>query len=77
MRSLGSKYWKRRVRKQANLFEYRGLIPVDALVRQLAIAKADNHDERNIDMATGRRYTGKLQGIPAVWVKEKMISSTS
>src|SRR5271156_1881483 len=47
LRSLDSEYRKRWIREQTDLFEHRGLIPVDALVCQLSVAEADDNYERN------------------------------
>jgi hypothetical protein len=68
VRSLRSKYRERWVRKQTDLLEHRRLIPVDALVCELAVAKSDNQDKWNLDAAAGWRKPGSIYGISVVWV---------
>src|ERR1700693_3958270 len=51
--SLRSKYRERRVRKQTDLLEHRRLVPIDALVCELAVAKSDDNDKWNLDAAAG------------------------
>src|SRR5580658_2949970 len=62
VRGFCTKYWKRRIGKQADLFEHRGLVPVDAFVRQFALAKAYHHDQRNLNAAMSRWNTGEHPG---------------
>jgi hypothetical protein len=64
------------VAEQADLLQHRGLIPVDILVRRLAVAKADDGNQRNFDVAARRFYVRRIRGISMVWVKEITTSST-
>jgi hypothetical protein len=48
------------------------------LVRELAVTESHNRDQRDFHLAMGRStMPGSIQGISCVWVKEKIISSTS
>jgi hypothetical protein len=46
-------------------------------VCELAVAKSDDHDKCDLHAAAGGGTPGSIHGISAVWVKDKMISSTS
>src|SRR5271156_2427877 len=56
---LDSEYRKRWIREQADLFEHRGLIPVDTLMRQLSVPEADDNHERNLYAPMRRRHARK------------------
>ncbi len=45
--------------EQAELNEHRRLIPIDMLVRELAVAEVDDHDRRDFDMFVGGRNAGE------------------
>lgn len=52
--SLNSEHGKRWIGEQTDLLQHRGLIPVDALMRQLSVTEADDNNQRNFDTPMGR-----------------------
>ena len=74
---LGSENRQCRIREKPDLLEYAGLVPVDMLMRELTFAELHNRNQRHLNTAMGGATPGSIQGISCVWVKEKIISSTS
>src|SRR5580658_7557994 len=57
--SLDSEYRKQWIREQADLFEYRGLIPVDAFMCQLSVTEANDNHEWNLYAPMRRGHARK------------------
>jgi hypothetical protein len=61
--------------KQADLLEHRRLILIDAFMRELTLAKAHNHNRRNVDVAMSWGNSGEHPRHLFSMRKEKIISS--
>ena len=62
---------------QPELRQHRGLVPVDVLVSELAVAEMNDDNQRDFDPLPVGAIPGSIQSISTVWVKRTTISSTS
>jgi hypothetical protein len=53
---------QRRVVQKPELFQDGGLVPIDVLVGEFAVAETNNRDQRHFDAAIGRRNSGQHPG---------------
>src|ERR1700720_3107589 len=73
--SIGAADRQRRRIDQPELRQHRGLVPVDVLVSELAVAEMNDDNQRDFDPLSGGRDPRSIQSISTVWVKRTTISS--
>ena len=61
--------------ERADLLQHRCLIPVDVLVRELAVAKAYDGDQRDLDVRVNGRDSGQNPRALWLWVSLRTVSS--
>ena len=60
--AFGTGDWQRRAVQQSELRQRGGLVPIDVLMSELAVAKANDRDDWHLNAPIGRRNTWQHPG---------------